>query len=185
MSVCFCHCLKNIHNLWPVWVLQEVAEKKHAIGTAKIAALCLNNINMIDVKAAPSDAEFISNINKQIPILVYPGENSLDLNQLKSETPRPLLLLDGSWRKTRKMFYDIPQLNNLPRLSINPDTVSRYRIRKAPDASAISTLEAITHVLSVLDNNAEKYAPMLETMDWMIDKQIEYMGEDVYLKNYK
>lgn len=184
LTVCFCHCLKDIDNDWPVWILQDPAEKKHAIGTAQIAELCLNNIKNINTETAQYDTDFLSNFQIAQPVLVYPGENSFELDQLKPTAIRPLLFLDGSWRKTRKMFYDFPQLNELPRLNINPDTASRYRIRKAPNESAISTLEAIVYVLSALDNNAEKYQPMLGAMDWMIEKQIEYMGDEVYLKNY-
>ena len=73
----------------------------------------------------------------------------------------------------------------LPKVSFRPETVSRYRIRKEPDEYALSTLEAIVYALSVLEGNADTYKPLLDSMDWMIEKQIELMGRDVFEKNYK
>ncbi|MDH3326996.1 MAG: DTW domain-containing protein, partial [Gammaproteobacteria bacterium] len=157
LAVCFCHNLKSCANHWPVWILQHPAEKKHAIGTAKIAILGLNKVLSIDSQHVFQNEMFQTSIQSQTPILVYPGENSKTLEQLKTEETRPLLFLDGSWRKTRKMLYDFPALTELPRVAITPEKSSRYRIRKEPNESAISTLEAIVHVLSILENNDEKY----------------------------
>ncbi len=189
LNVCYCHNITPINNTWPVWVLQHHTEKKHAIGTAKIAELSLDNVFIISDKDAHNNKIFQAGISSLSPILVYPGEGAKILDELKAEEvdlkpQRPLLFLDGSWRKTHKMFYDFPDLNKLTRVEINPETRSRYRIRKEPNDTAISTLEAIAYVLEKLENNKEKFQPMLKTMDWMIDKQIEHMGKATYLKNY-
>ena len=83
------------------------------------------------------------------------------------------------------MLLESPALMQLPKVSFQPETVSRYRIRKEPDQYALSTLEAIVYALSVLEGNADTYKPLLDSMDWMIEKQIELMGKDVFEKNYK
>ncbi|MDH5257588.1 MAG: DTW domain-containing protein [Gammaproteobacteria bacterium] len=187
-SVCICHCLKTVDNQWPVWILQHPAELKHAIGTAKIATLSLKNILTIDSEQAIINKNIKTEIISRVPTLVYPGADAMTLTQLQQlsqEEHGPLLFLDGSWRKTRKMLYDFPELEKLPRVAIQPDTHSRYRIRKEPNETAISTLEAIVYVLSQLENDKAKYQPLLDTMDWMINKQIEYMGKETYLKNYE
>jgi len=184
LSVCICHKIKEIDNLWPIWILQDSTEKKHAIGTAKIANLSLSQCNTFTAEYAQCNETLTSSIESLAPVLVYPGDDVLTLDELAVEATRPLLFLDGTWRKTKKMFYEIPILKDMPRLSINPDSISRYRIRKTPNDSAISTLEAIVYVLSKLENDTEKYQPMLEAMDWMIEKQIEYMGEATFRKNY-
>ncbi len=185
LKTCFCHCLKPIDNKWPVWILQHHTEMKHAIGTAKIAALSLKSILMMDNREFSANPALEKQIENASPVLVYPGENNLSLDELQTDAPRPLLFLDGSWRKTRKLIYEIPLLSTLPRLAINPQSVSRYRIRKEPNESAVSTLEAIVYVLSTLEHDDAKYQSLLDTMDWMINQQIKYMGEDVYRKNYK
>jgi len=46
--------------------------------------------------------------------------------------PRPLfILLDGTWAEARKMFRKSPALDQLPVLSLQPDQISRYRLRRA------------------------------------------------------
>ena len=59
----------------------------------------------------------------------------------------------------------------------------RYRIRKAKEQNAVSTLEAVTHALTLLEPEKD-FKSILKTMDWMIDRQIEAMGDEVYKYNY-
>lgn len=75
------------------------------------------------------------------PYVVFPGEfvapervvhavptlsNNLPIGQ------RPLfILLDATWPEARKMFRKSPYLNHLPVLSLAPEQVSRYRLRRA------------------------------------------------------
>jgi len=172
IAVCFCHCITLIKNDWPIWLFQHHKEKKHAIGTGKIVEMSLRNINCFDTKTIVKNSSQLEDIETTKPILVYPGDQSIDISTLIRQKPQPLLFLDGSWRKTRKMIYEHPILNELTRLSINPVSRSRYKIRKEPNDSAISTLEAIVFVLSELEGNTNKYQPMLDAMDWMINQQI-------------
>ncbi len=45
---------------------------------------------------------------------------------------RPLfILLDGTWPEARKMFRKSPYLNALPVLSLLPDQISRYKLRRS------------------------------------------------------
>ena len=45
---------------------------------------------------------------------------------------RPLfILLDATWPEARKMFRKSPYLNHLPVLSLNPEQVSRYQLRRS------------------------------------------------------
>lgn len=52
------------------------------------------------------------------------------------------------------------------------------------EARSLSTLEAISAALSLLEGEPDRYQPMLKVMDWMADRQIDCMGETVYARNY-
>ncbi len=185
LKVCYCHTIQHVENRWPIHILQHPAESKHAIGTARIASLSLNQCQL-QVGESFDDEALVSVISDGAqPLLVYPGEQSQDLAELNPFLPRPLVFIDASWRKSRRMLLESPALMQLPKVSFQPQTVSRYRIRKEPDEYALSTLEAIVYALSVLEGNADTYLPLLDSMDWMIEKQIELMGRDVFEKNYK
>ena len=62
-----------------------------------------------------------------------------------------LVLLDGTWRKSRKMLWANPLLQALPRLALHHVPASRYAIRKAHAPHQLSTLEATQQALRHLE----------------------------------
>ena|GEM_PF-2855458 len=68
------------------------------------------------------------------PYLVLPGEYVAP-ERVVTEVPgvpgkRPLfVLLDATWSAARKMFRKSPYLDHLPVLSLQPEQLSRYRMR--------------------------------------------------------
>ena len=98
---------------------------------------------------------------------------------------RPLLLVvpDGTWRKARKLLYLNPLLAALPRVCLPAGLESRYRLRKAPMAGALSTLEAIVVALEALEA-PQSFAALLQPFEALIDGQIAAMGESTYQRNH-
>jgi DTW domain-containing protein YfiP len=96
-----------------------------------------------------------------------------------------LLLLDASWRKTRRLLLASPWLQQLSTISVALPTPSRYRIRREPQPGYCSSLEALLYVMGTLEGNHARYAPLLAGMDGMVDQQFERMGETVYRRNYR
>ncbi|OUS24303.1 hypothetical protein A9Q99_25585 [Gammaproteobacteria bacterium 45_16_T64] len=187
LSVCYCHALTRCQNSWPIHILQHPAESKHAIGTARIAELSLSQCRLqvgenFDLSSLGSCDNEDGNVAGTL--LVYPGGDSQPLETLAFDTPQRLVLIDASWRKSRRMLLESPEIMALPKVSLTPSALSRYKIRKVPNPNALSTLEAIVSALSIVESSPDVYHAMLETMDWMIDKQIELMGREVFEKNY-
>ncbi len=74
------------------------------------------------------------------PYVVFPGEfvapgrvvNSLPATQDLPTGKRPLfVLLDATWPEARKMFRKSPYLDRFPVLSLQPEQISRYRLRRS------------------------------------------------------
>lgn len=74
--------------------------------------------------------------------LVFPGEFVAPARVVAAVTPmevgngasskRPLfVLLDATWPEARKMFRKSPYLDHLPVLSLQPEQLSRYRLRRS------------------------------------------------------
>ncbi len=95
------------------------------------------------------------------PVLLYPdtpGEAALgiaapprlDAALLAAPATLRLVVLDGTWRKSRKMLYLNPALQTLPRLPLTDVAPSHYLIRKAHLPNQLSTLEASCHALAGL-----------------------------------
>ena len=83
-----------------------------------------------------------------------------------------LIVLDATWRKSRKMLYRNPLLHCLPRLSLQGLPASNYRIRKAHSLDQLSTLEATCAALAQLEGNTEKYQPLLAAFDSFVAQQM-------------
>jgi len=183
ITVCYCQHISKQENNWPVTILQHYKESHHPLGTATIAKLGLNHCDIL-LSNDPNYQENKERLIKQQPLLIYPGEESIPIEEMKFEKPRPLVFLDGTWRKTRLLLHESPELNQITKVSINPDTISQYRIRKTPNPQALSTLEAIIYVLSLLEKEQMKYQSLLDAMNNMVNKQIELMGEETFKRNY-
>ena len=110
------------------------------------------------------NADMISLIDsgKYRPVLVFPREycgderEVIDSHQLADlavkDINRPLLfvLFDGSWREAKKMFRKSPYLNEFPVLSLNPEQMARYALRKGSHDFQLSTAEVAILVLEAL-----------------------------------
>jgi len=69
--------------------------------------------------------------------VVFPGEFVTPDRVVQAVQPlpcgqRPLfILLDATWPEARKMFRKSPYLDKLPVLSLNPEQVSNYKLRRS------------------------------------------------------
>ena len=95
------------------------------------------------------------------------------------------IFIDASWRKARRIWHLSTNLHPLITIRLDQLEKSNYRIRKEPGPGLVSTLEAIVTLLSCLESQPDKYQPLLQVFNEMIDHQIQSMGDTVYQKNYK
>ena len=71
------------------------------------------------------------------PVVVFPAEFAPPERVVTELAPdasarRPLfILLDGTWSEARKAFRKSPYLDRFPVLSLDPEQLSRYRLRRA------------------------------------------------------
>jgi len=81
------------------------------------------------------------------PMVVFPAEYASTEQQVLTAVPitpgrRPLLIvLDATWTQARKMFRKSPWLAGLPVLSLHPEQLSRYRLRRSAREEHLCTVE--------------------------------------------
>jgi len=167
-------------NRTAVLILQHPSEAGHALNTARLAALGLASAEL-KMGEVFEDEPLAGGAGDY---LLFPGENALSLSEL-AMVPRPIRLIvpDGTWRKARKLLYLNPRLAALPRVALPEGTGSRYRLRKAPSAGALSTIEAIVVALNALEG-AGRFDALLRPFDALIDGQIEAMGTELFQRNH-
>ncbi|MET0612728.1 MAG: DTW domain-containing protein [Pseudomonas caspiana] len=182
-SHCLCSLIPHLDSRTRVLILQHPSEVNHALNTAKLAALGLNNSQLV-VGEVFEDLHTLLNPPGYRPCLLFPGEGAQSLvAEPEDSLPRLLVVPDGTWRKARKLLHVNPELAALPRVTLGTAPESRYRLRKAPGPDALSTLEAITHALQLIEA-PRSFASLLAPFEALIDKQIAAMGDDTYQRNH-
>jgi DTW domain-containing protein len=199
-STCICQWITPIHHQVEVLILQHPMEVHEAKGSARLLHLSLPRSRMVtgeafderELQAWLSDP-FPDDVALSTPqhpppskalrhsVLLYPAtpldatlatppvlmpEQLCDLSLLR------LIVLDGTWRKSRKMLYLNPLLQQLPRLELHNPPAPRYLIRKAQQSHQLSTLEATCAALAQLEGNAETIAALLTAFDGFVAQQL-------------
>lgn len=93
------------------------------------------------------------------PYLVFPGEYASSERVVQTLAPEPnkrplFVLLDGTWSEARKMFHKSPYLNRLPVLSLQPEQLSNYRLRRSKRDDHLCTSEVAALCLSMAGDAA-------------------------------
>lgn len=185
-TACICCWVCNISNVPEVLLLQHSLEVNNAKGSARLLNLCLQNSRMIE--GEKFDQQLLTDLlqagDKQA-VLLYPATTQNGAEDLQFEAPEfsaqthslaniRLVIIDATWRKSRKMLYLNPLLQQLPRLSLQDMPASHYRIRKAHAPDQLSTLEATCYALMQLEQDEEKYQPLLEAFDGFVGQQMGF-----------
>ena len=180
---CLCALIPSLDSRTRVLLLQHPSEVSHALNTARLAALGLNNAQLVVGEVFDDLATLLNPPGYQARLL-FPASDAQPL-QAYTVSDEPLLLVvpDGTWRKARKLLHINPLLAALPRVSLADGAISRYRLRKAPGPGALSTVEAIVQALQVLEAPAT-FEPLLKPFEALIDGQIAAMGEEVFRRNH-
>jgi DTW domain-containing protein YfiP len=182
-SHCLCPLIPSLDSRTRVLLLQHPSEVNHALNTARLAALGLNNAELI-VGEVFEDLPVLLNRPGYTAGLLFPGEEAQPMKAYGCSDESMLLVVpDGTWRKARKMLHLNPLLAALPRVTLAEGGVSRYRLRKAPGPGALSTVEAIVQALETLEAPTS-FAPLLKPFEALIEGQIAAMGEEVYQRNH-
>lgn len=185
---CICESITPIPSALKVIILQHIRERHKSIGTEKIVRLSIpgtKTYSGIKFQNQKKLTETLMDKNQQ-GYLLYPckeailAENiSLDFNKQNF-----LVVLDGTWPHANRIYKENPLLHHLIPIAINTDYISNYRIRTQPNSLCLSTVEATVLCLESLEKAHGKYATLLKTFEKMIDKQCEYIPEDI-LRNRK
>ena len=145
-------------------------ETSNAKGSARLLHLSLAGSTLAEGEAFEPDLlHEMLYAHGRTPLLLYPampGEPAPDAMPLSTDPAAlRLVVLDGTWRKSRKMLHLNPALQRLPRLALTDVAPTHYLIRKAHRPNQLSTLEASCHALAQLDANVAGLRPLLEAFD--------------------
>ena len=122
------------------WLIADVVQDTSAFGWSRTEA----NAELIHLLTDP----------QWQPCVVFPGEYATPERVVEAPAPvaagkRPLfVLLDGTWSEARKMFRKSPYLDHLPVLSLLPEQLSTYRLRRSTRDDHLCTSEVAAECLN-------------------------------------
>jgi len=159
-------------------IVQHPRERDMAIGTARMATLCLPNSELLvgirwddDLRLAAVLAD-----PTRTPILLYPGPGARDLLAEPPVGPVTLIAVDGTWSQAKTLVRDNPVLHALPRYAFAAPEPSHYRIRKEPRDEYCSTIEALMYALGALEQDPVKFRALLDPFHAMVDAQLAHQA---------
>jgi DTW domain-containing protein YfiP len=139
-----CLLMADIEPLKPSntgWLIADVVPDTFAFGWARTEV----DPALLALLADPQWQAFV----------VFPGEFVAPERVVQAVQPlpagqRPLfILLDATWPEARKMFRKSPYLNRLPVLSLAPEQVSRYQLRRSKRDDHFCTSEVASLCLEL------------------------------------
>jgi DTW domain-containing protein YfiP len=178
-----------IDNRLFVLILQHPQEKKEALATASPTCALLSHArpvvglswpNLSRALGRPVDPRrwavlYLGSVRpaslgdqREVLALDRRGELAADQEAMLRGL-EGVVMLDGTWKEAKTLWWRNPWLLKLHRLVLNPRHKSRYaRIRREPRREALSTLEAVALLLKHLDGGPEIEARLLGALDRLI-----------------
>lgn len=167
-KVCQCGQITPIEKAPNVVVFRHPKERRRTLSTV---SLIKQRYPSVLVK----DGETFAAAGYPNAALLYPDQ-AVSVKAQRDHHSM-LILLDGTWRKVKKMLHLNPWLLQLPRVSLAPEQPSGYLLRKVSDAHALSSAEAFAL--------AQSDTALYDALPQLMERQIALMGRDRYRKNYQ
>jgi DTW domain-containing protein YfiP len=184
LPACICRWIAPVAPAVELLILQHPLEVGNAKNSARLLHLCAAGSVLVTGEAFEGDAlAAMLHRDGRMPLLLYPelaGEASLGvapppaMGRGGDSSRLRLVVLDATWRKSRKMLYLNPLLQQLPRLALRDMPASRYRIRKAHGPDQLSTLEAAAYALMQLEQDAQALQALLSAFEGFVAQQASY-----------
>jgi DTW domain-containing protein YfiP len=181
-SACICQWITPVPHAAEVLILQHPLEVDHAKNTGRLLHLSLPRSRMLTGEVF-DEAGLLAAMEETpaYTVLLYPptpeeaeAPAALDTERLRDPAGVRLVVLDATWRKSRKMLLLNPLLRKLPRLSLGEASASGYLIRKAHKPGQLSTLEATCCALARLEGDGGRYQPLLRAFEGFVAQQLGF-----------
>ncbi len=173
MAACWCSHLTRVESATRVVFLQHPRERRRAVGTCRMAHLCLPNSELHEGVRLDEHPR-VHELAAAGAAVLFPGAGAIDPLALPGGPPRQLVVLDGTWIEARKLLARSAVLRSLPRIGFIPAAPGNYRIRREPAAHCLSTIEAVVEVLGRLEGDVERFRPLLGVFDYMVETQLRH-----------
>jgi DTW domain-containing protein len=130
-------------------VIRHIRESWKSTGTARIAQLAMPHLTLLEYgdDGEPARTQLMPYLQPESALL-FPSETA---PRAEAQRVKTLLVLDGTWRQTRRMFQRLEVLKSVPVLPLPAKTSAVLRLRETHFTEGRSTLEAIGDALESIE----------------------------------
>lgn len=149
---CICEAIPKLSLSTRVSLIIHAKELKRTTNTGRLALHALTNSQML-VRGEGRERMDLGHLLSPSfeTYVLYPAEESIDLELLRPTKPVQLIVSDGNWRQAGKLNTRHPELSHLPRVKISGKNLASHHLRKEHFSEGLSTLEAIALALGTLE----------------------------------
>ncbi len=178
--LCICADLPFLKIKTRVIVVMHSAEQKRVSNSGRLVPLCLEGgeVRLRGVRGQQLKSDDLLEPERR-SIFLYPRLGSQLLSpKVIAQDPRPITLIvpDGNWRQARKVALREPSFKDLQPYHLPPGPPSRYRLRSSPSPDRLSTFEAISRALILLEGEVLR-APLERAFDLLVERTLWTRGQ--------
>lgn len=175
---CICAAVELVPSQVEVLILMHLLEAGQAKNSGRLLQLCVPGSRIAVGEAFdPGVLDTLLHAGGRQPVLLYPAAQDAPpvADAMLADPSRlRLVVIDATWRKSRKMLYLNPQLQSLPRLALADAPASAYSIRKAHAPHQLSSFEAAAHALEQLTGDQQGCARLMAAFKRFVVQQAAF-----------
>jgi DTW domain-containing protein YfiP len=171
-TLCICALIPRIATRTRLLLVLHQLEDRKPTNTGRLAARCLIN-SAVTARGATAGAGAPAALWQGTqPLLLFPHAEARPLEEWRDAgQPLTLVVPDGTWRQANKARRRVEGLSELPCVSLPPVVRSNYRLRHDRRPDRVSTIEAITLALRILEG-PEVADPLERIFHIMVDRTL-------------
>ncbi len=163
LSLCVCSLIPQIETRTRLLLVIHRIEDRKTTNTGRLAGECLVNSRVV-IRGHAGAASPPLGLPLDAPaVLLFPAPDAVPLDRFAStlssdSSPVTLVVPDGTWRQASKVRKRVPELRDMPCVTLPLDEKSSYRLRSEPHAYGLATFEAIARAFAILEGHWVKEA---------------------------
>lgn len=171
---CICEQVPKLSSDCEFWLLTHHKERFKPTNTGRLILMAHEKSQgFIWHRRNPPELflEYLAREDIQ-PYLIFPDdekgyEDRVHYQVNSTNTKVAFILLDATWRQARRMFRQSEYLQKLPVLSLSPDSISEFLLRKEYCDDHLCTAEVAVNLLQLIDegDDAEQLNRFYQTFN--------------------
>jgi DTW domain-containing protein YfiP len=174
-EVCICDLIPDIQNSTFLTVIMHHRETFKTTNTARIACMALQNSRILvrGIRDQVLDLADVHFPERQSVLLTLSDESHVLTPEFVRSFDKPLHLIvpDGNWRQASRVGKREPALQGIPWIKLPPGPKSCYKLRHEHHPEGLSTLEAISRALAIIES-PQIDADLMKIFNIMVERTL-------------